>query len=246
MTVHRLSKMTWPEVREHARGAIAIWPIGAIEAHGPHLPLSTDVIISKEMARRAADRLAADEQNVLLVPPLAFTPAHYAGGFSGTLSVPESAVVDTVCGVAGSLQQHGVTTLAIANCHVDPANVKALHAAEAAVRNELHMRFVFPDICQKPWVLRLPEEFKWGGSHAGYFETSLVMAARPELVREEIRRALPKIDVDLAKKIRDGAKDFGACGGPDAYFGNPAGASIDDGNRFYDILADIVVEAISP
>ena len=59
MPVHRLAEMTWEEVRDlPAEGAAALLPVGALEAHGPHLPLCTDTLISVEVARRAAAGLA--------------------------------------------------------------------------------------------------------------------------------------------------------------------------------------------
>ncbi len=241
MTVRRLAEMTWPEVRDVAPRAVALWPIGAIEAHGPHLPLATDVIISDEMARRAAQKLSDSGAEVIIAPALAFTPARFAASFAGTVSVSEETAVATIRDVANSLAAAGVRTLVLVNSHVDPANLSALRTASASIAG---LRVAFPDKCQKPWVLRLPEEFKRGGAHAGYYETSLVMAVRPDLVREDVRKHLPKVDVDLGRKIREGATDFHACGGPDAYFGNPAGASVEDGNGFYDILADMIVEAV--
>ena len=56
--MHTFAAMTWEEARDAAGpGAVAILPVGAIEAHGPHLPLETDVIIAEAMARAAAARL---------------------------------------------------------------------------------------------------------------------------------------------------------------------------------------------
>ena len=60
ITVQPLAAMTWEEARDAAGpGSVAILPVGAIEAHGPHLPLETDVIIAQAMARTGAARLAA-------------------------------------------------------------------------------------------------------------------------------------------------------------------------------------------
>jgi creatinine amidohydrolase len=66
---------------------VAILPTGAMEAHGPHLPLSTDVIIAEAMARDGAARLAARGMEAVLLPALAWTPAPFAAGFPGTLSI---------------------------------------------------------------------------------------------------------------------------------------------------------------
>src|SRR2546427_11991013 len=89
MPVHSLASLTSPAVRElPASRTIAILPAGAIEAHGPHLPLGTDVIIAEAMARAGADRLAARGQHVLMLPSLAFSPAPLAAGVSRTLHTP--------------------------------------------------------------------------------------------------------------------------------------------------------------
>jgi creatinine amidohydrolase len=242
MTVASLADLTWKDVAALVSPRlVALLPIGAIEAHGPHLPLSTDVIISEEMARRAAAKCDAAGRDVLILPSVSFSPARYAAAFAGTLSLTEATASAQVVEIAASLAGHGVSTLVPVNSHVDPANLAALRDACSKVTKP---RVVFPDITRKPWVLRLPDEFKSGGAHAGFFETSLVMAARPSLVREELRRALPKVAVDLGRKIKEGAKTFHECGGPEAYFGDPASATAADGAVIYDVLAQIVTEAV--
>src|SRR2546428_14101636 len=60
MPVHELAQLTWEEVRDLDREhTLVVLPVGAIEAHGPHLPLDTDVVIATAMARAGARRLAA-------------------------------------------------------------------------------------------------------------------------------------------------------------------------------------------
>jgi len=75
MAVHTLTSLTWTAVRdlppEEKARTVAVLPTGAIEAHGPHLPLGTDVIIADAMARAGAERLAARGLHVLMLPPLA-------------------------------------------------------------------------------------------------------------------------------------------------------------------------------
>ena len=237
--IAHLGEMTWKEVAAIlSPRLVALWPAGAIEAHGPHLPLATDVIISEEMARRAAKLLEARGRDVLLVPPLVFSPAGYAGSFAGTISLSPSTAATQVFEIASSLKSHRISKIAIVNSHVDPANLAALR--DACGKSGV----VFPDITRKPWVLRLPDEFKSGGAHAGFFETSLVMAARPEQVRESIRTSLPAVVVNLGQKIKEGAKTFHECGGPEAYFGDPASATAAEGERIFGVLAQIVVDAL--
>lgn len=220
-----------------------MWPVGAIEAHGPHLPLATDVLISEETARRSAEKLSARGRTVLILPAMSVTPASYAAAHAGTLSLSEGTAAAVVCDVARSLDSHAAESLVIVSAHVDPGHLRSLHAAAGAIGRVLKLRIVFPDLTRRPWVNRMPEEFRRGGAHAGFFETSCVMAARPDLVREEIRKSLPAVTVDLAARIRQGAKTFEECGGPDAYFGDPASAAAEAGVRFLEDLSDMVVEA---
>jgi len=68
----RLAELTWPKSRDaFAAGAVAILPVGATEAHGPHLPLDTDVHIAVGAANRAAALLASEGTPALVLPPLA-------------------------------------------------------------------------------------------------------------------------------------------------------------------------------
>jgi creatinine amidohydrolase len=238
--------MTWEEVRDLDRGrVIAILPVGAVEAHGPHLPLATDVIIGESMARAGADRLTGRGFLPLLLPPLAYTAAPFAAEFPGTLSVAPEILTALVLDLARTLTREGLKALAIANGHLDPAHVASLAAAVAAARTEGCLPLVFPDVTRKPWALRLGEEFMSGACHAGRYEGSIVMAARPALVRDEIRRALPPNAASLSTAIRAGEKSFGAAGGPRAYFGWPAAASVAEGEATIAKLGEILAEAVA-
>jgi creatinine amidohydrolase len=107
------------------------------------------------------------------------------------------------------------------------------------------VRVAFPDLTRKPWALRLGEEFRSGACHAGRFETSIVLAARPELVRDT-RRSLPANPVSLSDAIRAGIGNFHDAGGPRAYFGEPAQASVKEGRELIDALGAILEEAALP
>src|SRR5690606_6776013 len=88
MSVHVLAELTYEELaRLDKTRALAILPVGATEAHGPHLPLATDVIIAEAMAKSAAERLSQRGASVLIAPPVAYSVAGYAAGFAGTISI---------------------------------------------------------------------------------------------------------------------------------------------------------------
>ena len=109
------------------------------------------------------------------------------------------------------------------------------HAGEA---------LIFPDTTRRALAARLTAEYQSGSCHAGQYETSLVLALRPELVRWELAQALPGHPVPLAQRIREGARDFVECGMDRAYCGTPAGASAEEGVASLGVLSELVVEAV--
>jgi creatinine amidohydrolase len=243
--VLEIFESTWEEVRalDPAR-AVAILPVGAVEAHGPHLPLGTDVIIARAMARDAAERLARRGVAAVLLPPLAYSTAEFGAAFAGTISIRPETATALVVDIARSLARHGARALAIANAHLEPAHLAALAAAAAAIRAEGGLAVAFPDLTRKPWAPRLGEEFRSGACHAGRFEGSVVLAERPDLVREAVRAALAPNPASLSRAIREGKTSFEAAGGPRAYFGDPAAASAEEGRRTIAALGAILEEAI--
>jgi len=252
MPVHSLAAMTWPEVRDLAGDrTVAVLPTGAIEAHGPHLPLATDVIIAEAMARTGGEYLSHRGFQVVLLPPLVMSAAPFAAEFPGTLNAPAEATTMIVAGIVRNLAAHGIHIIAIANAHHDPAHVEALRRAAselcAAVR---HVVIVFPDLTRRRWAARLTAEFQSGACHGGRYEGSIVLAERPDLVRTEVMAALVANPRSLVDAIRGGQATFTAAGGPDAFFGCPAEATPEEGRATIAtlgaILADAVEEALAP
>jgi creatinine amidohydrolase len=244
MPVYSLASLTWTAVRElPAARTVAVLPAGAIEAHGPHLPLATDVIIAEAMARAGAGRLAARGLHVLLLPALTFAPAPFAAEFPGTLDVPPEATTMIVGAVLHNLAAHGCRAAAIANAHHDPAHVAALRRAVGEI-DRPGLAAVFPDLTRRRWAERLTAEFRSGACHAGRYETSIVLAERPDLVRTDVMSTLAPNPRSLVDAIRDGRTTFAAAGGPNAYFGCPAEATAEEGRAIVDTLGDILAEAV--
>ena len=245
MPIHDLAELTWEEVRDLGRARpVAVWPVGALEAHGPHLPLATDVIIAEAMARAGAAQLAAQGLDVLFLPPLAYTAAPFAEDFPGTLSATPAAIATLVTDIADSVDRMGARALVIANAHLDPTHLAALHAGVERCREAGGMSVAFPDLTQRPWAPRLGDEFRSGACHAGRFESSVVLAARPDLVRDDIRRTLSANPNSLVTAIRDGKRSFAEAGGDRAYFGWPADASAEEGRSLIAVLGGILAEAV--
>ena len=245
MPVRELAQLTWQEAGGCDRDrTVVILPVGALEAHGPHLPVATDVWIAEAMARAGADKLAARGLDVLLLPALTYTSAPFAADFPGTVSIDAAAVTAQIVGVVDSLAHHDFELLALANAHLDPTHLVALQLAVDAARQGGRVRIAFPDLTQKPWAPRLTAEFKSGACHAGRYETSLIMAIRPDLVHEELRLRLPPNAKSLSTAIAAGQKSFVEAGGPRAYFGYPSEATSDEGRSTLAALGAILEEAV--
>lgn len=245
MTVCWLATATYEEVTALDRArAVAIVPLGATEAHGPHLPLSTDVIIVEAMARAGAPRLAGRGVTAVVLPTVALTPAPFAAAFPGTIDVRPATLVALLEDVADALATQGFTRMLVISAHLDPEHLGAVTEAIEAIQLD-GMRVAFPNLARRPWSQRLGEEFQTGACHAGRFETSIVMAERPELVRE-VRTALPPNPQSLSVAIRAGQHTFAEAGGPRAYFGWPADATADEGHALVETLGAILEEAALP
>ncbi len=237
--------LTSKEAREAlGRGVVMILPIGSTEAHGPHLPLATDVIISEEMSRRAAEKLNAQGIETLVLPAVTYSVTDFSADFPGTISIKKETAVALIYDICRSLSEQGARLVAIANSHLEPEHVASINEAIERVRQETGKVVAFPDKRKRRWAETLTQEFKRGDCHAGSYETSLVMAARPDLVREDIRLSLERVPISIAEKIKEGARTFTEAGGSDAYFGDPRAASPEEGEATFEALSDMIVTAV--
>jgi len=245
MTVCWLATATWEDVAALDRArAVVVLPLGATEAHGPHLPLATDVIIAEAMARAGSERLAARGTPVAVAPAVSYTPVPFAASFPGSVGVRPDTLAATLQEVAGALHAHGFRRLVLVSAHLDPAHLRAVYGAIDAIR-ATGMRVAFPDLTRKPWALRLGDEFQTGACHAGRFESAIVLAERPDLVRA-VRTTLAPNPHSISEAIRAGRTTFAEAGGPRAYFGWPADATAEEGRALVVALGAILEEAALP
>jgi creatinine amidohydrolase len=251
MAIRELADLTWEEVRDMDRSrTVALLPVGALEAHGPHLPLGTDNVIAVAMARAAAERLAKAGVPSLLLPPLPYTAAPFGAAFAGSLSMSPATVTSLLSDLALEVTRHGFAALAIANAHLDPAHLSALEDARRQAATRGARPVICPNLTRRDNAARLTDEFRTGACHAGRYEGSVVLAERPDLVRSSVARTLPPVTASLSTAIRDGATTFEQAGGPRAYFGWPAEATAEEGATTIaalgGILADAVLAALAP
>lgn len=233
------NEYTWTELKAN-KPAVVLLPVGSVEAHGPHLPLATDSIISDEIARRSAAELQSKGIHTLILPPIHYVVTDFSRDFSGTITVSKQSFLGLLKDIADSLHSQGISTLCLINSHLEPEHIKTIEEFCASYHR---IQILFPDKTKKPWASLLTAEFKQGACHAGSYESSLVLASRENLVREG-RKNLKANPVNLAKLMKQGISNFRDAGAPEAYFGDPASASKAEGENTYSILTRMVVEAV--
>jgi creatinine amidohydrolase len=240
------ARLTYSEAEGAARrNAILILPVASLEPHGPHLPLDTDAIIAEGMAERAVTKLRDAGSEAYLLPTLPFAVTDFARGFGGAVSIPLATAEAMLKQACLALIALGFRRLIVANAHLEPAHLISIRGAIVQVRTLTGVETLFPDLTSKRWGRMLGDEFRSGACHAGSFETSIVLARRPQDVREEMRLSLPPNTTSLSRKIREGAVDFRSAGGDRAYFGDPAAATVEEGELMLDVLAGILVAAVT-
>jgi creatinine amidohydrolase len=182
--IRSLDHLAWPAVECAAArpGSTVIWPIGAIEQHGPHLPLGTDGLFADRVLDAVLKRLPPELPIWRL--PLAtpgFSPEHR--GFPGTLSLGADLLIAQVKAVGRDLASAGFERLVLFNGH--GGQIALLQVAARELR-ELEPRLgVFPTFLWSgaEGLASLVPASEWEhGLHAGLLETSLMLHLAPELV----------------------------------------------------------------
>lgn len=217
---------------------VVLVPVGSVEPHGPHLPLRTDTIIGESAALRGAEKLESRGIKALVGPSIPYGVTKFAEGFAGAISVTESALVAFLQAVVTGYLEAGFAHVCLVNNHLEPAHDAAVRKALENVGNG---RASVASPLTRRHARTLSPEFKSGACHAGRYETSLVLAATPELVQRERAAELPPLTLSLSTGIREGKTSFAALGMTDAYTGAPAEASIEEGRELTDKLADMIV-----
>ena len=133
------------------------------------------------------------------------------------MTIGEETLRALVLEIARSLAEQGFARIVLVNSHFEPEQVRTLREAVA----ELGPSARLLDLTRRRNAERLTEEFRSGSCHAGRYETSLVLADRPELVRAERRAGLESRMIDMPAAIAAGQTDFVAMGMDQAYCGAP-------------------------
>lgn len=163
---------------------LLLLPVGACEQHGPHLPTGTDFLVVTEIAERVAYVLR-DEFRVVVTPTLPVGYSRHHLPFGATISVSAATYQQFLIEMCESLTDGGFGKIFLLNGHGGNADIINVVAREVALARGITVG------AGSYWVMAWDELIAHGAhehtrvpGHAGAFETSLVMALRPDLVRE--------------------------------------------------------------
>jgi creatinine amidohydrolase len=236
--------LTWKEIEARLKLVdTAILPCGAIEQHGPHLPVDVDYFDAVYMAEKVAERCADPKPFVL--PPIPFGVSYHHSAFKGTLSVTNNALAAFVYDIGMSLAHNGIKKIVIINGHGD--NKPTLSFAAQMINRDAKI-FVCVDTGESSDVdlyslIDTPNDI-----HAGELETSTTLAVRPDLVNMDLA-------VDETLDLNNEYLDFTSERGVNWYvhtqrisesgvMGNAKKATIEKGRKMWEISIEKMVEFV--
>jgi creatinine amidohydrolase len=222
-----------------ASDVVALVPVGSVEPHGPHLPLSTDTLISEGVCLRAAERLTREQRVALVAPSVSYGVTNYAQGFAGAITVPADVLTALLRAIVEGYLRDGFAHVCLVNNHLEPDHDRAVRAAVVGID-----RASVACPLDKRWGRTLSDEYKSGACHAGRYETSLVLAVAADKVDDAAAKALPALDISLSQGIRAGKTTFRSMGIERAYTGAPGEASAEEGADLIERLATMVVTEV--
>ncbi len=244
----RYEDLSGPELGERLNAdSIVLLPIGAVEQHGPHLPLSVDHVIAHEMATAVIDR-CGEELDVWQLPTLAVSKSNEHAWSPGTLVLSADTLMRVLLDIARSVASTGVDRFVILNGH--GGNTTHFGTALREIRLETGMKTFLMHPSLPPAYGGVSTEEELGmGIHGGRNETSVFMHLRPELV--DLAKAERKVPEAIAENTHvkfGGSTSFGWLSNDfdaDGYIGDPTGASAEEGKALFEGAVDTLCEAMA-
>ena len=187
--------MTSPEVADLVRrDPVVVLPLAAVEQHGPHLPLSTDLDIGRGLLAQAAAGLPVGFP-VRALPALAIgaSTEHVQAGLAGTLALDSEQLADCIVRIGAGLADSGVRRLVLSNSH--GGNRHAMETAGLRLRREHGLLVVKATYFsfERPADVDLPEAEWRHGLHGGAVETAMMLRLHPDRVRTTEAARFPSL-----------------------------------------------------
>ncbi len=236
--------LTWTEIQAMSdkENIVVIQPVGAIEQHGPHLPLVVDAAIATAVVGKALEQLAP-EIPAYALPTLSYGKSNEHWHFPGTVTLSAQTLINTLMEVGESLYRSGFRKWALVNGHGGQPQIMEIVARDLHQQHEDFMVFPLfvwrvPNIAGE---LLTPKE-KALGIHAGDGETSLLLSILPEQVQmekavAEYPQELPEdslLSMEGKLPFAWTTRDLSKSG----VLGDPTTATVEKGDRILQSLAD--------
>lgn len=179
----KLAELKWPEIKEVAANAVAVIPIGSMEQHGMHLPVSTDSLTAEVMSNRLEKDLG---DGFCFLPPLWIGMSEHHMAFPGTVSLPTELYTKVLEEVIDSLVSAGFRRICLLNFHggnTRPA-IQAVSNVNAAHRDKTDLWIAVAEwwtLCDAD-IRQMPELDSHDVTHSCELETSVVLHMREDLV----------------------------------------------------------------
>lgn len=181
----RLDRLTSTDIAAiDKERAVVLWPVGAVEQHGPHLPCATDAILAEALTLGAVER-CVPAVDLWVLPTLSYGRSVEHLGFPGTMSLTTETLLAVCHDVAASVAASGFRRLVFVNGHGGQPQLLEVVARDIRRATGLMVFPVFPYRLGLPeGAVSSPDELEHG-IHGGEVETSMVLAVAPELVHPE-------------------------------------------------------------
>ncbi len=225
-------EMTTVEVKESLdEYSVAILPLGAIEEHGPHLPLSTDCIQPEFVAMEVADRL-----NAYVLPILKYGQCSSTKNFPGTITLRYETLTMIVEDIIGELYRTGFRNVVVLSGHAGRVHMTAIKQAATRVLEKHDMKIMVLSDYDIAYIMD-EIEIPVNDGHAGMIETSRIMALRPDLVKGTAESHHPNFPE--FRVLKHPERFF-----PSGVMGDPQLANKEFGERANKIIVERLVELI--
>lgn len=239
-----LGEMNWPQAESRLqRSDTALLPVGALEQHGPHLPLDLDAWDADYLCRQVAERCG--DPKPLVLPLIPYGVSYQHDDFPGTLSVRPETLASLIYEIGMSAARNGITKLVIVNGH--GGNLPALKLAAQEINRDAHI-FTSVDTGETSDVDVAAIADTDADLHAGEIETSTTLATRPHLVHmESALSCVPRFSSEYLDFTSTRSVEWFAHTeriSPSGVLGDPTIASREKGERIWEIMIQNLVEFV--
>jgi creatinine amidohydrolase len=246
MTIHMWNNLSREEIGALAQEATVVLPIGATEQHGPHLPVITDNVLIEAVASKSVEK--ASGIPIVLAPVIPFGFSHHHLIFPGALSLSTDTLLRALKDLTECLVKSGFKKIFILNGHggndecirIAVRNIALDYPVTAGAASYWTIAWeAMVQYAERNGMLDLP-------GHAGQFETSMMLALRPDLVHLERLAEVDRTHVSAGSYKglleKPHIEKHSAWADMNGFSDNPLTAKAEFGEQLLEIITDEVAE----